>query len=141
VRRADARIASSSPPPALDHLHYLPSNYYLPSPDPINCRTPSRRAKTILLLRPDSALGTSTRTLSSSAPETLPRWTSRTKVLPSIHPCCLFIFLLNKACVFSTVLHRNRTFPESPQTWAGYQKRSVTRGAPTWGPQDKGWSK
>jgi hypothetical protein len=32
----------------------------------------------------------SNRTLSSSAPETLPRWTSRTKVLPSTHPCCLF---------------------------------------------------
>ncbi|KAH0813849.1 hypothetical protein GEV33_008942 [Tenebrio molitor] len=84
----------------------------------------------------DSALGTSNRTLSSSAPETLPRWTSRAKVLPTTHPCCLFtFFLLNKVCVFSTVLHRNRTLPKHPKriitkyhpTWAGDPKKYYTR--------------
>jgi hypothetical protein len=63
----------------------------------------------------------SNRTLSSSAPERLPRWKSRTKVLPSTHPCCLFtFFLLNKACVFSAVLHLNRTLPK-------HAKRIITK--------------
>jgi hypothetical protein len=66
------RIAPSWLPSALDHLYCLPSNHSLPSSDPINCRAPCRRDKTILLLRPDSALGTSTRTLNSSALEAPP---------------------------------------------------------------------
>jgi hypothetical protein len=61
----------------------------------------------------------------------------------STHPCCLFTyFLLNKACVFSTVLHRNRTLPKHPKriftkyhpTGAGYRKgllhEALQRGTP-----------
>jgi hypothetical protein len=50
----------------------------------------------------------------------------RRKSFPqSILVVCL-LFLLNKACVFSTVLHRNRTLPKHP-------KRIITKYHSTWG--------